>query len=185
MATKQSHGRIPLALQAVFLASNRGEEVHTPPPGKVAFRMFQSMFQRGNYNKTPSPPPTTTTTTANKPNRRFFGMARNRQRRASTKDIVIEPILKEERALPVQRRASATTKVASFTDRTCPIRDVSFQSGSPTQLRQSLLYQANIVADDISVASSVTLTVFHEAKKKTKKTKKVKVGIAHRDGVVC
>lgn len=32
--------RIPVELQAVFLASNRGEEVHTPPPNSIAFRYF-------------------------------------------------------------------------------------------------------------------------------------------------
>jgi hypothetical protein len=32
--------RIPLGLQAVFLASNRGKEVHMPPPEKAASKTF-------------------------------------------------------------------------------------------------------------------------------------------------
>lgn len=32
--------RIPKTLQAVFLASNRGNDVHKPPPKQVAFKMF-------------------------------------------------------------------------------------------------------------------------------------------------
>jgi hypothetical protein len=37
-----SHGRtrIPASLQAVFLASNRGKEVHKPPPGQVCSKVF-------------------------------------------------------------------------------------------------------------------------------------------------
>jgi hypothetical protein len=38
--------RIPLALQAVFVASNRGQDVDVPPPGNVAIRVFQSIFRR-------------------------------------------------------------------------------------------------------------------------------------------
>jgi hypothetical protein len=38
--------RIPLSLQAIFLASNRGQDVDVPPPGNLAIRMFQSMFHR-------------------------------------------------------------------------------------------------------------------------------------------
>lgn len=39
--------RIPLSLQAVFLASNRGKDVHKPPPEKVATKTFTRnwMFQ--------------------------------------------------------------------------------------------------------------------------------------------
>jgi hypothetical protein len=33
-------GRIPASLQAVFLASNKGQEVNTPPPRNVAFKTF-------------------------------------------------------------------------------------------------------------------------------------------------
>jgi hypothetical protein len=44
---EQQGGRIPKALQAVFLASNRGNDVHKPPPKKVAFKVFFSSF----YNK--------------------------------------------------------------------------------------------------------------------------------------
>ena len=32
--------RIPSTLQAVFLASNRGREVHKPPPEKVAYKEY-------------------------------------------------------------------------------------------------------------------------------------------------
>jgi len=32
--------RIPQTLQAVFLASNRGKDVHKPPPDRVAFKVF-------------------------------------------------------------------------------------------------------------------------------------------------
>ena len=39
--------RIPAELQAIFLASNRGEEVHKPPPSKSAFRVFKSAFKAG------------------------------------------------------------------------------------------------------------------------------------------
>ncbi len=40
--------RIPFTLQAVFLASNRGNEVHKPPPEKVASKVFfrNWLFQR-------------------------------------------------------------------------------------------------------------------------------------------
>jgi hypothetical protein len=37
-------GRLPAALQAVFLASNRGEEVNTPPPRNLAFKVFSRML---------------------------------------------------------------------------------------------------------------------------------------------
>jgi hypothetical protein len=33
--------RIPFTLQAVFLASNRGKEVHKPPPENVGSRVFK------------------------------------------------------------------------------------------------------------------------------------------------
>lgn len=39
--------RIPLALQAVFLSSNSGNEVNKPPPDRSAFKMFtRSIFAR-------------------------------------------------------------------------------------------------------------------------------------------
>lgn len=166
MTTKQSHGRIPVALQAVFLASNRGEEVNTPPPGNVAFRMFQSMFQRNNNKQTQEP--------ASQANRGFFGMTKTRMRRASTKDII-----HNSKGQP--RRASAT-HVPSFGERTCPIRDISFECASPTRSRQTTsTYKTKMMSDsapdDVSIASSVTFTVLHNAKKKTKKSKKVKVRI--------
>jgi len=47
--------RIPAALQAVFLASNRGKDVHKPPPEKVANKVFFGnwLFQRkSTYAKT-------------------------------------------------------------------------------------------------------------------------------------
>ena len=34
--------RIPVALQAVFLASNRGKEVNEPPPGRIASKSFKT-----------------------------------------------------------------------------------------------------------------------------------------------
>lgn len=45
--------RIPTSLQAVFLASNRGNSVHKPPPGKAAsttFRRSWMLPRRGNTN---------------------------------------------------------------------------------------------------------------------------------------
>ncbi|GKY93003.1 hypothetical protein MPSEU_000268800 [Mayamaea pseudoterrestris] len=44
MATFSS--RIPASLQAVFLTSNRGEEVHKPPPDQSAFKVFTRRFIR-------------------------------------------------------------------------------------------------------------------------------------------
>lgn len=41
---KANKSRIPVALQAVFLASNRGEEVHKPPPGRVANGIFRRLL---------------------------------------------------------------------------------------------------------------------------------------------
>jgi hypothetical protein len=38
--------RIPLELQRVFLASNAGEVIHEPPPGRIAFRIFKRVFHR-------------------------------------------------------------------------------------------------------------------------------------------
>lgn len=35
-----AESRIPEGLQDVFLASNRGQVVHTPPPGRLASRVF-------------------------------------------------------------------------------------------------------------------------------------------------
>jgi hypothetical protein len=171
MTTKPSHGRIPLELQAVFLASNRGEEVHTPPPGNIAFRMFQSIFQRGNNKSQPVTAPAPASAPTPKNIRGFFGMARNQMRRASTKDIIQDQSSKG----PQARRASVT-HAASVTDRTCPIRDISFECSSPTRSgKTKATYKTKIMPDDVSVASSVTFTVLHEVKKKTKKTKKEKV----------
>lgn len=50
---KQKSSRIPLALQAVFLASNRGNEVHQPPPDKSASKVFFGnwLFQRRGTGK--------------------------------------------------------------------------------------------------------------------------------------
>lgn len=46
--------RIPFTLQAVFLASNRGNEVHKPPPEKVANKVFfrNWLFQRQSNSGT-------------------------------------------------------------------------------------------------------------------------------------
>ena len=47
MTTEPAPSRIPLALQAVFLASNRGKDVNKPPPEKAASKTFTRnwMFQ--------------------------------------------------------------------------------------------------------------------------------------------
>jgi hypothetical protein len=39
-STTDLGGRIPASLQAIFLASNRGNEVNTPPPRNAAFKIF-------------------------------------------------------------------------------------------------------------------------------------------------
>ena len=41
MATSVKGPRIPEALQQVFLASNRGKEVHKPPPGGLAVKVYK------------------------------------------------------------------------------------------------------------------------------------------------
>jgi hypothetical protein len=45
---RSRQGRIPATLQAVFLASNRGNEVNKPPPAKVASKVYLRgwLFQR-------------------------------------------------------------------------------------------------------------------------------------------
>ncbi|GAX19139.1 hypothetical protein FisN_3Lh081 [Fistulifera solaris] len=50
---KQKSSRIPLGLQAVFLASNRGNVVHQPPPDKSASKVFFGnwLFQRRGTGK--------------------------------------------------------------------------------------------------------------------------------------
>ncbi len=47
---QNKQGRIPVALQAVFLASNRGKEVHKPPPEKAANKVFfrNWLFQKAS-----------------------------------------------------------------------------------------------------------------------------------------
>lgn len=47
---QRKQGRIPVALQAVFLASNRGKEVHKPPPEKAANKVFfrNWLFQKAS-----------------------------------------------------------------------------------------------------------------------------------------
>lgn len=47
MTTEPAPSRIPLGLQAVFLASNRGKDVNKPPPEKAASKTFTRnwMFQ--------------------------------------------------------------------------------------------------------------------------------------------
>ena len=44
--------RIPLTLQAVFVASNRGRRVNSPPPGNVAIRMFRYIFPHSPSHRT-------------------------------------------------------------------------------------------------------------------------------------
>jgi hypothetical protein len=46
--------RIPLALQAVFLASNRGHEVTKPPPRQVANKVFSRVFRRSTTTQAES-----------------------------------------------------------------------------------------------------------------------------------
>jgi hypothetical protein len=50
---KPTGQRIPKALQAVFLASNRGQEVHKPPPNNTANKVFVRnwFFQRSSTKK--------------------------------------------------------------------------------------------------------------------------------------
>jgi hypothetical protein len=57
---QKKQSRIPVALQAVFLASNRGKEVHKPPPEKAANKVFfrnwlfqkaSSSFSRGKKSQ--------------------------------------------------------------------------------------------------------------------------------------
>ena len=50
---RSRQGRIPVTLQAVFLASNRGKEVHKPPPASVASKVFirNWLFQRQTESK--------------------------------------------------------------------------------------------------------------------------------------
>jgi hypothetical protein len=43
--------RVPLSLQALFLASNRGQIINSPPPGNVAIRVFRSIFHRTISNR--------------------------------------------------------------------------------------------------------------------------------------
>jgi hypothetical protein len=47
---QKKQSRIPVALQAVFLASNRGKEVHKPPPEKAANKVFfrNWLFQKAS-----------------------------------------------------------------------------------------------------------------------------------------
>jgi hypothetical protein len=50
---RSRQGRIPATLQAVFLASNRGNEVNKPPPAAVASKVFfrNWLFQRQTGSK--------------------------------------------------------------------------------------------------------------------------------------
>jgi hypothetical protein len=50
MASAGTGSRIPTSLQAVFLASNRGNEVHVAPPRKAAFRVFVRNILPWNSN---------------------------------------------------------------------------------------------------------------------------------------
>ena len=47
--------RIPVAFQAVFLASNRGKEVNEPPPGCIASKSFKpkSLWNRLSPRRKP------------------------------------------------------------------------------------------------------------------------------------
>jgi hypothetical protein len=54
-STKLRKSRIPLALQAVFLASNRGHDVHEPPPAQTANRSFGRFWKRRGAMTGPKP----------------------------------------------------------------------------------------------------------------------------------
>ena len=47
----QKNGRVPSALQAVFLASNRGCEVKRAPPNRVGSRIFRTIFSKRSDRK--------------------------------------------------------------------------------------------------------------------------------------
>jgi hypothetical protein len=52
--SRSRQGRIPVALQAIFLASNGGQEVHEPPRNlgfKVFSRMLGSKSKKQVYDK--------------------------------------------------------------------------------------------------------------------------------------
>jgi hypothetical protein len=61
MSSKEpkQHSRIPVALQMIFLHSNRGFNVDQPPPERVASRVFPRRFftkkQSSNASKPPLP----------------------------------------------------------------------------------------------------------------------------------
>jgi hypothetical protein len=56
--TADNGGRIPKTLQAVFLASNRGNEVYKPPPKQVAFKtFFRSIMGKGKKSESKSNEP--------------------------------------------------------------------------------------------------------------------------------
>jgi hypothetical protein len=50
---RSRQSRIPSTLQAVFLASNRGKDVHKPPPEKAGSKVFFSnwFFQKKTDSK--------------------------------------------------------------------------------------------------------------------------------------
>ena len=87
-------GRIPFTLQAVFLASNRGNEVHKPPPEKVASKVFfrNWLFQRQSNSGN------------NK--RSLFSLMKK-----DTKDVT--EVAKEAEASPAERRNSAMSNHVS------------------------------------------------------------------------
>mmetsp|Transcript_7906 Transcript_7906/g.15323 ORF Transcript_7906/g.15323 Transcript_7906/m.15323 type:complete len:403 (-) Transcript_7906:58-1266(-) len=58
MATCVKGPRIPEALQQVFLASNRGKEVHKPPPGGLAVKVYKRTWfwqKKSSYTKDINP----------------------------------------------------------------------------------------------------------------------------------
>lgn len=53
---KRGNGlRIPKTLQAVFVTSNRGRDVHKPPPQKVAYKVFKNFMGIGKKKKESQP----------------------------------------------------------------------------------------------------------------------------------
>ena len=82
--TTNRAARIPTTLQSVFLASNRGNEVHKPPPENVAFKVFfrNWFFQRGGNKSTDDEA---------KPKRGFFQGRRGKNVKKENKDRNVMP----------------------------------------------------------------------------------------------
>jgi hypothetical protein len=97
--------RVPLALQAVFLASNRGQEVHKPPPTAV-LKTRKWFWQRRT--------PTAETPRPQKPKRVSRREAR-RQAAAAAKQE------QEQAKNPVEEKTSQSTSVSPIVDIYVPV----------------------------------------------------------------